>query len=545
MKRHAFALLMTLVGFAPLNADETTRPTWDEAASRHLLSRTSFGASEEEIRRLTKMPLETAIDTLLDEAAAAAPPVRPPWVRDVWVNGWRRYADMSREEYLILFRRNYARNIDEIHDLKAWSLRQMVSTKSPLREQMTLFWSGHFTSSTAKVNTLSQAHYQQNQTWRKHAIGNFRTFLEAVTLDPAMMIYLDMEDSTKENPNENYARELLELFCLGVGNYTEKDIREVARALTGWTLDAPPGTVLPDRPNRAGDVRSFLRDGLVPKFIAERHDSAETNLFGKTAKRGLKDVLDTVVNHPACAPYIAGKLIHFFGASDPRGDLRKRMEKAFVDSKHEIRPMLKVLFTSPEFYATASRGNQVKSPIRLLVGACRDLRLDGEITPSLAQTTAALGQEFFNPPTVKGWPTGTNWINASSLALRYRLPEVLLDGKELTAEPLGRERLTLVPREPKEAAATIRRLLELDAEHRHLQRKDGIRVKFVSERLVPPGETNDTEKLVAQLLNRFLVTTVRATTRTAIVDACRNVPALQRTEMAVRLILSSPEYQLE
>lgn len=542
MKR-LLAILMLGLGSLPASATEPVK--WDESAARHLLSRTSFGASEVELRRLTAMSLDKAVETLLDEAAAAPPPPRPEWVRDVWVNGWRRYADMSREEYLILFRRNYARNIDELHDLKAWWLRHMVTTEAPVREQMTFFWTGHFTSSTAKVNTLSQAHYQQNQTWRKHALGNFRNFLEAVTVDPAMMIYLDMEESTKENPNENYARELLELFCLGVGNYTEKDIREVARALTGWTLDAPPGTVLPDRPSRPGDVRSFLREGLVPKFVPERHDKGATTLFGKAGKRGLTEVLDEVVDHKACAPHIAGRLIHFFGADDPEGTLRSRMAKAFVDSKHEIRPMLKVLFTSTEFYAPASRGNQVKSPIRLLVGACRDLALEGEITPSLAQTTAALGQEMFNPPTVKGWPSGTNWINASSLALRYRLNEVLIDGKELTTEPLGRERLTLVPREPKEAAATIRRLLELDAEHKQLQRKESIRVKFVPSKLAAAELASDTEKLVDALLRRMMVTTVRKNTREAIIDACKGIPAEQRTTLAVRLILSSPEYQME
>ncbi|MFO0866324.1 MAG: DUF1800 domain-containing protein, partial [Gemmataceae bacterium] len=480
-----WAAIASLTVFAVAATARPDEPSvqWDETAARHLLSRTSFGDTPEQARRFAAMTLHQAVDALLDDAARAEPPPQPEWIRDVWINGWRRYADMSREEYLILFRRNYARNIDELNDLKAWWLRHMALTKAPLREQMTLFWSGHFTSSSAKVNTLSQAHYQQNQTWRKHALGNFREFLEAVTLDPAMLIYLDMEESTKENPNENYARELLELFCLGVGNYTEKDIREAARALTGWTLDAPPGTVLPMRPNRPGDVRSFLREGLVPKFVVARHDEGETTLFGKTRKRGVKETLDDVAHHPACASHVAGRLIHFFGAQDAEGTLKRRMAKAFAARNFEIRPMLKELFTSPEFYAESSRGNQVKSPIRLLVGACRDLAIEGEVTPTLAQTTAALGQELFNPPTVKGWPSGVAWINASSLALRYRLAETLLDAKELTTEPLGRERLTLVPRLPEEAAKTIRRLLELDAEFQTMQRRDGIRVRVDAKKL--------------------------------------------------------------
>ncbi len=173
---------------------------------------------------------------LLDEAAAAEAPARPAWVRDQWVNGGRRWSDMSAEEYLVVLRRNSTRNRVELADLKAWWLQQMIATKTPLREQMTLFWHGHFTSGTNKVFSFSQGFYQQNETWRRYALGNFRQFLEAVTLDPAMMAYLDLERSNKAKPNENYARELMELFTLGVGNYTEKDVKEVARALTGWTL---------------------------------------------------------------------------------------------------------------------------------------------------------------------------------------------------------------------------------------------------------------------------------------------------------------------
>ena len=188
---------------------------------------------------------------MLDEAAAAPPPVRPEWVRDVWINGGRRWSDMSREEYLVVLRRNSTRNQAEIDDLRAWWLEQMISTKTPLRENMTLFWHGHFTSATSKVLNFAQAFYQQNETFRRYALGNFREFLKAVTLDPAMMAYLDMERSNKAHPNENYARELLELFTLGVGNYTEKDMQEMARAFTGWTLDAPPGSRQGESPHPA------------------------------------------------------------------------------------------------------------------------------------------------------------------------------------------------------------------------------------------------------------------------------------------------------
>ncbi|MFO0865035.1 MAG: DUF1800 family protein [Gemmataceae bacterium] len=199
----------------------------------------------------------------------------------------------------------------------------------------------------------------------------------------------------------------------------------------------------------------------------------------------------------------------FFRGAGCRRNSEKTNGEGVCRPQLEIRPMLKELFTSPEFYAESSRGNQVKSPIRLLVGACRDLAIEGEVTPTLAQTTAALGQELFNPPTVKGWPSGVAWINASSLALRYRLAETLLDAKELTTEPLGRERLTLVPRLPEEAAKTIRRLLELDAEFQTMQRRDGIRVRVDAKKLATAREAEEPDKLVDHLLQRMTATTVR------------------------------------
>lgn len=544
--RAGLSLAVMLLAAAVGRAGDPAAVKWDEPAARHLLSRACFGGTPEQAKALATLPLDKAVEKLLDDADRAEPLDRPEWVRDVWVNTLRRYSDMPREEYLVTFRRTSTRNDEELLDLKARWVRHMARTPAPLRENLTLFWHGHFTSASRTMFGVSQAFYHQNQTWRKHATGNFRTFLEAATLDPGMMIYLDMEESEKSNPNENYARELLELFALGVGNYTEKDIREVARALTGWTLDAPPGTVKPDRPTSSETAKSLRRDGLVPTFVPARHDAGEKTVFGKTGRYGAKEVLNLVVSHPACGPHLAGRLIDHFGAHDPNGALKARMAKAFADGKYELRPMLKVLFTSPEFYAAEARGNRVKSPIRLLVGACRDFDLQGEITPSLAQAIVPLGQELFNPPTVKGWPSGNEWITATTLALRYRLGEVVLDGKPLTGtQPLGRVRGTLIPRDPAEAEKTIARLLALDAEKADSTGKDGIKVRFEPERVVPKGLADDPEKLVDHLSARVLAVKPRAATRESIAEACKAVPAADRAKLAARLILASPEYQVE
>lgn len=520
--------------------------TWDEAAAKHLLSRTSFGSTPEEAKRLAALPLTEAVKGLLDKATAAKPPAKPDWVRDNWVNVNRRYADMSAEEYLVILRRNGARNATEINDLRAWWLDHMAATDAPLRENMTLFWHGHFTSATGKVLNLSEAFYAQNATWRKHALGNFREFLEAVTLDPAMLVYLDMEESEKAHPTENYARELLELFALGVGNYTEKDVLETARAFTGWTLDQPDGTVRVKRESDPTRARSVLRDGLVPKFVPARHDAGDKTILGKTGKFGVKEVLDLLVSHPACARHVAGRLIAYYGAHDPDGKLKERMARAFTEGKYEIRPMLEVLFTAPEFYAPEARGAQIKSPVRLLVGALRELKHDGPITPAVAQLTVPLGQELFNPPTVKGWPGGTAWVSASTLALRYRLGEPLVEGKlSEGTDPLGRQRGTVLSRDPAQAAATTMRLLQIDAERRLAQTGEGIKLKFDAAKVAPGTLADDPEKLTDFLLEKMVVTKVRPVTRAGLVTALKDASTGERVALAVKLILASPEYQME
>lgn len=525
-----------------------TSVTWNEEAARHLLSRAAFGGTPEEARRLAAMPLDQAVDSLLDEAAAAPAPTRPEWVRDVWINQGRRWSDMSREEFLFIHRQDGIRNHVELDDLRAWWLEQMISTKTPLRENMTLFWHGHFTSAASKVAGLAQGFYQQNETFRRCALGNFREFLKAVTLDPAMMAYLDMERSNKAHPSENYARELLELFTLGVGNYTEKDVQEVARAFTGWTLDAPPGSVKMNRPTPPDMMQfaSITRDGMFPTFVAAQHDGGEKTVFGKTGRFGVDEVLDLIVRQPASGRYVAGRLIAYFGANDPHNRLRERMAAAFRDSHYEIRPMLKVLLTSPEFYDPAIRGAKIKGPVRLLVGACRDLRLTGTATPSLAQLSTACGEELFNPPSVKGWPAGMSWISASTLPLRYRLGEALVEGKAPEEPPpLGRQRVFAVSRDPAQAAAAMRRLLDYDRERREQKAEGGLKVHFSPSQLFPQGAPEAPDQVADALLKPLVVAKVRAATREAIVEACQSVPPGERVAVAARLILASPEYQME
>jgi len=538
----ATTLLFFLALAAPPSRSDIT---WDEAAARHLLSRACLGGTPEQARALAAMPLNEAVDRLLAEASAAPAASRPPWARDVWVNKLRRYSDMPREEYLVTFRRASSRCDREIIDLKTAWMSRMCGGPSPLLENMTLFWHGHFTTATSKLFAASQAQEQQLATWRRHALGNFRQFLAAATLDPAMMIYLDMEGSERTNPNENYARELLELFSLGVGNYTEADIRGIARALTGYSLDAPRGVVKPDRPTSPSTARSMARDGLVPTFNPASHDNGAKAIFGKTGTFKLDDVLDLVVAHPACGNHLAGRLVDHFGAHDPRGALRARMAQIFRETRGEIRPMVRELLVSDEFLSPLSRGNRVKGPVRLIVGACRDLGISGGIPASFPRASAILGQDLFNPPTVKGWPQGDEWITATSLSLRQRLGSVIVDGGDLgDAKPLGRVRGTLVPREPAEAGKLIERLLALDREKAALSEPPSTPI-VDKDALGKIAGNGDAAKITDRILFQMLVIPPRQATREAIAKALETCPAADRPCLAAKLAIASPEYQLE
>jgi len=516
--------------------------TWDVAAASHLLSRTEFGGTPKRSEQLAARNLHDVVAALLDEAKAAVPPPKPGWVKEPWVNTERVYPETTPMERMENHRKAGQRQNSERNELRCWWLDHMIRTSAPLREVMTLFWHGHFTTE-AKRMFVAQPLYTQNAALRKHALGNFREMLEAVTLDAAMMMYLNMEDSDPKKPNENFARELLELFTVGIGNYSERDIKEIARALTGWTLDAPPGTA--KRPLVKDAPRSFCRDGLVPTFVKEKHDGGEKTVLGKTGKFGVQEVLDIVAAHPATARFVSTKLIAYFGASDLKNELRDRMAAKFGQTKGDIAAVLTVLFTSPEFFAKESRGTLIKSPVHLLVGACRLLNLDVTATPSLAQVTAAMGQELFNPPNVKGWPGGRDWISSGTLAVRYHLPEALFDGTEPAGfEPIGRERFFPLPADPDERRKLLKTLDSLDTQRAAERKKDGFKVTFDPAKAVGGAVPEKPEQVAEVLLTRLLAVPPREGARAALVQAVKDVAPAERVKLACRLILTTPEFQL-
>lgn len=373
--------------------------------ARHLLARTGFGGAPTEIRRLAALSRETAVDQLLGNASPEAM-TNPP--RDVLtalppVAGMRGMTAEQKKAF------NRERREDAFK-LKGWWYQELLTTPSPLTERMTLFWHNHFTSSFHKVKWPALL-YHQNVLLRHHAMGSFRDLLFQVSKDPAMMLYLDTQTNHKDHPNENFARELFELFTLGEGRYTEQDVKEAARAFTGW--------------------RVAKRHGAGFAFNRHQHDDGVKHVLGKTGTFGGDDILAMALNQQACATYLTRKLWREFVSDRPDPQEVERLAGQFRFSGYQVKPLLRELFTSPHFWAPENRGVLVKSPVELLVGTSRLLNLPINDTTMLAKYGRRLGQDLFDPPNVKGWPGGTRWITAATLLNRWQLLQRGLRGSEM------------------------------------------------------------------------------------------------------------------
>ena len=284
-----------------------------------------------------------------------------------------------------------------------WWAERMLLTPRPLEEKLTLFWHGHFATSQQKVLRYEDL-LQQIQTLRTHANGNFHEMLVAMAQDPAMLVWLDNKDNVKGKPNENFAREIMELFAMGEGQgYTESDIREVARAFTGWTMTPDP-TV---------DTRAEFRND--PK----RHDKGVKNFLGASGNFDGHDAIRIILEQKATPRFISGKLYRFFVREAAAPEVQEQLAKTLLDANYELKPLLKTIFLSRDFYSEPSYGTQIKSPVHFLISTYRKLGLC-EIPgiPDFNDTTEKLGQRLFFPPNVAGWAGGRTWINPATLFLR-------------------------------------------------------------------------------------------------------------------------------
>ena len=364
--------------------------------ARHLVSRTGIGAEWNEINRVSQLSLDQAVAQLLRQNNQRVPAM-PRF------SSWRKMSSLYNNRS----RRKMVRRIAKVEGkgLQTWWVKHLLTTKTPFLERMTLFWHNHFPSSILKTNQASFL-YRQNILFRQHALGNYGVLLRAVTKDPAMLLYLDGHLNTKDNPNENFAREVLELFTLGRGKYNNADVREAARAFTGWTI------------NKQG------------KFVnnAAAHDNGIKTFLGQRGNFNGDHIINILLKQRRTAEVIAEKMWHeFINVSRPNPRTIKQWAQVFRDSNYSIKKLLQAVLTSKEFWEKRNRGALIKSPIDLAVGTLRALpyKLPRR---GIEHRLNILGQGVFEHPSVKGWAGGKGWISTQSILLRTALMNDLSGG---------------------------------------------------------------------------------------------------------------------
>ena len=376
----------------------------DEAV--HLLLRTGFGATTAQIRALEPMSRAQATRAILDSirTEATTPPPAFLTARPNWPAHHKSNDDEAKRDF------NRARDAEAVQ-LKAWWYGEMIATSSPFTERMVLFWHNHFTSGMDKVRQPDLL-FRQNALFRAHAVGNFRTLLHAIAKDPAMVRYLDSQANKKAAPNENFARELLELYTLGEGNYNERDIREAARAFTGWHMNDASGEF---------------------QFNKGQHDDAVKTVLGKTGKLDGGDVIDTILARHEVANFLTVKFWREFVSDAPDAAEVIRLATIYRDSGYDTRKLIEAIFASAAFWAPDNRGTLVKSPVELLVGTVRTFEIPISDTAPFVEYGKRLRQDIFNPPNVKGWPGGAWWITTHTLLERRETLMRLMNGSDLAA----------------------------------------------------------------------------------------------------------------
>ncbi|WP_293747962.1 DUF1800 domain-containing protein [uncultured Paraglaciecola sp.] len=352
----------------------------------HLARRAGFSANNNQLERLASAnSLEEAIEQLLTQSPSLL--ALPQWHNETPTG---RVEDATLRQQLARQRRNMGK------ELKFWWFQQMVSNTSSLQEKATLFWANHFTSSLEKVK-WAPAMLQQNLSLREHALGSFRDMLKAMLRDPAMLKYLDNANSKKQSPNENLSRELLELFTMGEGHYSEQDVKELARALTGASVDRQTG-------------KYVFRRGI--------HDNGSKTIFGESANFGPDDVADLILRQPQVASFITDKLWCFFVDEQPDMAVIATLSNSFVQSDYDLAELLKAIFLQDAFWS--AQGGQIKSPMELVVGSMQLFDTAMLSQQQVLKISGNMGQDLFSPPHVKGWPGGKAWYSSGNLAMRER-----------------------------------------------------------------------------------------------------------------------------
>ncbi len=359
---------------------------WDRKKVGHLYRRAGFGATAAELDAGVKDGHAATLDRVL--------------------KGTPESDDFARTSEFMASERSMPPGAPQGR-LSAWWLNRMLASRHPLREKLTLFWHDHFATSNAKVQN-ARFMLAQYQLIQKYALGSFAELLTKMGTDPAMLVWLDTNTSTKAAPNENYARELMELFSLGIGNYTETDIREAAKAFTGYEIKEGKGT-----------------------FNRRQHDAGEKNVFGKKGKFTGEDIAKLCLDHEACPRFIVRKLYKFLvsDTDTPAAELINPLAEQYRESGFDTGKLVSIILRSNLFFSASAYRAKIKSPVEFAVGTVRTLEGSAGALP-LAEALEGLGQVLFAPPSVKGWDGGPAWLNAQTLLGRNNLALAMTSGDD-------------------------------------------------------------------------------------------------------------------
>jgi uncharacterized protein (DUF1800 family) len=394
-----------------------------ERAAAHLLRRAGFGGAPDEVRRYAAMSAGDAVASLLEFPSPRS--IEPPPE---------------------LINSASPAPITVIVALQLWWIERMLATPAPLQEKMTLYFHGHFTSrATPRFPWIT---YNQNALFRRNALGNVRELTRAVSKDAAMLLYLNGAANVAAHPNENYARELMELFTLGVDNYTEQDVRESARAWTGWRVD-----------NRSDTV----------SFNPALHDDGQKRFLGRSGNLDGDDIIDIIFAQPQCAKFFANSLLNWFVYNDPEPELVDGVAALLRKHDFELAPVVSTLLRSNVFYSARAYRALVKSPVEFVVGTYNALGLPGMDRRALV-ALQQMGQRLFFPPSVAGWPGGQNWLNSGTMIARQNFLTRVLDSQTLASSSW----LHGLPVAPRTAAQLlVATILQNDAAPASLVELDG------------------------------------------------------------------------
>ncbi|MBL4819528.1 MAG: DUF1800 domain-containing protein [Gammaproteobacteria bacterium] len=399
------------------NLEPISAVDWNYDTAAHLIERAGFGGTPEQIDALASMSPSAAVRSLVYFGNADLPPFDHSGIHDPGLEPFppsrpatTDIAKATGEALGVKVKPEGNRRLQpvvnkffywlrasrlETNRVAYWWANRMVTTNTPLQEKMALFWHGHYAVNESKVRDYRKL-LDELELFHEMGTGSFRDLMVAVAQDPAMLSFLDAGVNVKGASNENFAREIMELFTMGVGNYSETDIREAARAFTGWNYT---------------DLDFVINESL--------HDNGQKTFLGHTGNLDGIEVIDLIMEQPVTAEYIAGKIYRFFVREELSAQYRAELGNVFRDADYDVASLLEVIFMSKDFYSTASVGSQIKSPVQLAITTYRKLGLDSVPgVPDFNQATGALSQSLFRPPTVAGWAGGRSWVTPGLLLER-------------------------------------------------------------------------------------------------------------------------------